>query len=135
MTGWEDFIEPYDEKIKATFYHKEKRLKTVIGMTENRSFLYKHKKTEKSFLSSKSPITTIEYYEKKLNPIFWIISIALLIAFGIGIIGLIICYYFRKYAIVQTYIGNEYVMLRIRHSVEKIVEFIRIVHSPAQVAL
>ncbi|MHA1294587.1 MAG: hypothetical protein ACTSQJ_18250 [Promethearchaeota archaeon] len=140
MTGWEDFIEPYNEKIIAAFRLKKKNLTTVIGTTNSRSFLWQYFGRETRFISSSLEISIIEYYEKRIPIIAYIISIAIIIIgfalglFGlilsfVGFIGLIVCIARNKFSIISTWIGGEHVSLRSRRKIEEIVEFIRLVHS------
>lgn len=153
MARWEDFIEPHDERLIAIFHHKKRRLTTVLGMTEKRSFVFqKRKMTQERFASSKLPISSMEYSIRKLAPwqlgLIGIFCLILLISGGSmvasysylsrtmggvvilgGLVILALAIYFRQMATIIAYIGKERVVLRSRTGVNDIVGFIRIVHS------
>lgn len=153
MARWEDFIEPHDERLIAIFHHKKRRLTTVLGMTEKRSFVFqKRKLTQERFASSKLPISSMEYNIRKLAPwklaLIGIFCMVLIISGGsmavsyyylsqsmgsililAGVLILALAIYFRQMATIIAYIGKERVVLRSRTGVNDIVGFIRIVHS------
>ncbi len=91
--GWEEYIES-DEKIISTFNHKKIRwlwiTNTTIGVTEKRAFLYVNRKNTENYISTKKPIHTIDYRQRRIRLIGWIL-LGVLIAFGVynGVLRLI----------------------------------------------
>ena len=71
--GLEDYFDVTEEQVIASYHHEQKKLTTILGMTEKRAFLWQRKKSYERFISSKLPITTIEYQQKSIPPIIFIL--------------------------------------------------------------
>ena len=142
---WEDYIAD-NERIISTFHHRKKKLTTVIGVTENRSFFYQKRKTMEVMVSSKWRLGLLNLRTWKPPPILYLITLILFIV-GIvaGAIGsstgipylwailiiplmLLIAIYLGTGGTLITYIGTNRI-IRTRRNVEQLVEFVRLIHS------
>lgn len=137
---WEDFIAD-NEKIISTFHHRKKKLTTVIGVTENRSFFYQKRKTMEVMVSSKARLGLLNLRTWKPPPILYLITLIFLIVaivagaflpylFALLIIPLmlLVAIYLGTGGTLTTFIGTNRI-IRTRRNVEQLVEFVRLIHS------
>ncbi|MHA1273475.1 MAG: hypothetical protein ACTSQP_14465 [Promethearchaeota archaeon] len=147
--GIEDYIDFSKEHVITVFEHSKKRLKTVIGMTNKRSFMWQSYKRYEKFVSSKLPITTINFEQKAISPIVWVIA-GLFLIMGISfsifsiymaaplillaIFIIIIASIFGGRAQITTYIGGTMVYLTERGKFHGLPAFIKEIHQHLDMA-
>ena len=159
--GWSDFIDTSEEPLITVLMHEkggflssllggEPKKITTIGMSDKRSFLCEEEKNCLRFISSKLPITTIEYIKKKLSIWVWIaLALIAIISWSMAyiiwsylkmimillpIVLFVIAYILRQRWQITTVIGNSLVILKSRKDIANANTFIRIIHQKTEMA-